>query len=113
MSYRAVAQRFGDCLVAKDYDAACALLTQELQSSTTPEIINSAIITMTNYATGAIQAALVMDDFTLEDWPGKQPNDLAVVYVALSGDFFSEAVTLTLAQDGEEVLIRHLAWGRP
>jgi hypothetical protein len=113
MNYRAVAQRFGDCLVAKDYNAACALLTQELQSSTTPEIINSAITAMTNYASGSIQAALVMDEFTLEDWPGKQPNDLAVVYVALNGDCFSEAVTLTLVQDGGEALIRHLVWGRP
>jgi hypothetical protein len=54
-----------------------------------------------------------MDDFTLEDWRGKQPDDLAVVYVALNGDSFSEAVTLTLAQHGEEALIRHLEWGRP
>jgi len=54
-----------------------------------------------------------MDDFSLEDWPDKPPDDLAVMYVVLNGDGFSEAVTLTLAQYGEEVLIRHLAWGRP
>ena len=54
-----------------------------------------------------------MDDFTLEEWPGKQAGDLAVVYVALNGDSFSEAVTLTLTQHGEEALIRHLEWGRP
>lgn len=113
MSHRAVAQRFGDCIVANDYDAACVLLTEEVRSSTTPEIIKSAITAMTNYASGSIQAALVIDDFTLEDWPGKQPNDLAVVYVALNGDCFSEAVTLTLVQDGDEALIRHLVWGRP
>jgi hypothetical protein len=54
-----------------------------------------------------------MDEFTLEDWPGKQADDLAVVYVSLNGDGFSEAVTLTLAKYGHEILIRHLEWGRP
>jgi hypothetical protein len=113
MSYRAIAERFGDCLVKNDYTAACAFLTEELQLSTTPESIKNAVATITSYAAGPIQEVQVMDDFTLEDWPGKQAADLAVVYVALNGSTFSEAVTLTLAQQGEKALIRHLEWGRP
>ena len=54
-----------------------------------------------------------MEDFTLKNWQGKQPGDLAVVYVALNGESFSEAVGLTLAEYNREILIRHLAWGRP
>jgi hypothetical protein len=54
-----------------------------------------------------------MEDFTLKNWPGKQPGDLAVVYVALNGESFSEAVSLTLAEYGREILIRLFAWGRP
>jgi hypothetical protein len=54
-----------------------------------------------------------MEDFTLKNWPGKQPCDLAVVYVALNGESFSEVVSLTLAEYGQEILIRHLEWGRP
>jgi len=38
-----------------------------------------------------------MEDFTLKNWPGEQRGDLAVVYVALNGESFSEAVSLTLA----------------
>lgn len=113
MSYRAVAQRFGDCIAQKDYDAAWALLGKELHVSSTSESIKNAVTTITPYASGSIQEAQVMDDCTLEDWPGKQPDDLAVVYVALNGEDFSEAVTLTLAEDGREILIRHLEWGRP
>jgi len=113
MSYRAIAQEFGDCITNRDYGAACALLTKQLQGSTTPERICNAVSTMTSYAPGPIQEAQVMDDFTLEDWPGKQAGDLAVVYVALNGDSFSEAVTLTLMKQGEDILIRELAWGRP
>jgi hypothetical protein len=54
-----------------------------------------------------------MEDFTLKNWPGKQLGYLADVYVALNGESFSEAVSLTLAEYGQEILIRHLAWGRP
>lgn len=54
-----------------------------------------------------------MDAFTFEEWPGKQPSDLAVVYVALNGSSCSEAVTLTLAQYGEAIVIRCLAWEQP
>jgi len=113
MSYRAVAQQFGDCIVQNDYGAAGSLFTKELQASSTPESIKNAVATMTDYASGPIQQAQVMDDFTLEDWPGKQADDLAVVYVALNGENFSEAVTLTLTESGQEILIRHLEWGRP
>ncbi len=97
----------------KDYDAAWSLLSEELRLSFTSESIKIAVTTMTAYATGSIQEAQVMDDFTLEDWPGKQTDDLAVAYVALNGENFSEAVTLALAEYGQEILIRHLEWGRP
>ena len=68
---------------------------------------------MTAYASGSIREAQVMDDFTLEEWPDKQPNDLAVAYVALNGENFSEAVILTLAEHDQEIMIRHVEWGRP
>jgi hypothetical protein len=113
LSGRAVAQRFGDCIAKKDYDAAWALLCEELQLTSTSESIKNAVTTMTASGTGWIHVVQVMDDFTLEDWPGKQADDLAVAYVALNGENFSEAVTLTLAEYGQEILIRHLEWGRP
>lgn len=113
MTCRAIAQLFGDCLATNQYAAAWALLAEPLKSAATPGVIRSAVATMTACACGPIREAQVMDDFIVEDWPGKQAGDLAVVYAALNGDSFSEAVTLTLAQYGDEVLIRDLVWGRP
>lgn len=113
MAYRSVAQHFGDLIVLKDYSAAWKLLAKEVQKSISPEDIQSAVETMIAAAPGPIQEAQVMEDFILEDWPGKLQGDLAVVYVALSGERFSEAVTLTLTQYGEDTLIRQLEWGRP
>ena len=113
MTYRVVAQHFGDLITRKDYSAAWKLLAKEAQTSITPELIQDAVATVITGAPGPIQVAQVMEDFIVEDWPGKLPGDLAVVYVALTGESFSEAVTLTLAHYGEDTLIRHLEWGRP
>jgi hypothetical protein len=113
MSYRDVAQHFGDLITRKNYSAAWKLLAEEAQTSITPEVIQAAVARMSAYVPGPIQEAEVMEDFILEEWPDKRPGDLAVVYVALTGSNFSEAVTLTLAQYGKDALIRHLEWGRP
>jgi hypothetical protein len=110
---QAVAQRFGDCLVRRDHDGAWSLLARDLQASISPAAIRDAVATMTAYASSPLLEAQVMEDFALEDWPGKQPGDLAIHYVALNGDGFSEAVTLTVAQYANEVLIGRLEWGRP
>jgi hypothetical protein len=66
----------------------------------------------TAYATGPIKTAQVMDDCVPEDWPDGKLADLAVVYGALNGDGFGEAVSLTLALVGDSVFIRHFEWGR-
>ena len=49
----------------------------------------------------------------LEDWPGKAANELAMVYVPLEGDVYSEAITLTLAELSGELCISGIEWGRP
>jgi hypothetical protein len=113
MVYRKVANSFGDFIVRGEYSLAFGLFSKEMQAVTSPAAIKAAVATMTAYASGPLQGAEVIEEFTLEDWPDKQPDDLAVVYVALNGESFSEAVTLTLAQYDEEILIRHLEWGRP
>ena len=113
MDYRTVAQSFGALIAHRDYSGAWDLLTKEAQRVITPEGIKTAAMNISAYAPGPIQEAQVMENFILEDWPGKQQGDLAVVYVALSGESFSEAVTLTLVQVGAESMIRHIEWGRP
>ncbi|MFO0039099.1 MAG: hypothetical protein ACK522_09180 [Synechococcaceae cyanobacterium] len=66
----------------------------------------------TAYATGPIKTAQVMDDCAHEDLLDGKLADLAVVYGALNGDGFGDAVSLTLAQVGDSVFTRHFEWGR-
>lgn len=62
---------------------------------------------------GPITSVELVTECILEDWPGKQKDAVARVYVGLSGDGFCEAVTVTLSRENSQIRIRHLEWGRP
>lgn len=46
-------------------------------------------------------------------WPSKQPGDIGWAYVAISGEGFSEAVTVVVSRVNGSLLIRDIEWGRP
>jgi hypothetical protein len=108
-----VAEQFGCRIVGGDYVAACALLAHEARLANPPQAIEAAVARMLSGAPGPILQSQMIEEGTVMDWPGQQPADIAVVYVALSGDGFSEAVTLTLVLEAQQVRIRQLVWGRP
>ncbi len=112
-TFRDVAQHFGESIAAGNYPAAFELLTPEAQALYPPESLKAAVATITADAPGGIQAVQVMEEGVVEDWPAKQPGDVASVYVALTGVGFAEAVTVTVVQRNHTLLIRHLEWGRP
>jgi hypothetical protein len=112
-TFRDVAQQFGELIAAGNYPAAFTLLTPEAQATSTPESLKTAVATMTAQSQGGIQEVQVMEEGIVEDWPEKQPGDVASVYVALTGVGFAEAVTVTVVQRNGNLLIRHLEWGRP
>jgi hypothetical protein len=112
-SYIETARQFGNNIAKSDYIAAHHLLTNEAQVIHTPDDLRESVECMIAYDPGPIQSVQVMEEFILEDWPAKRDGDVAIVYVALDGDEFCEAVTLTLMQVGEDFRIRDLEWGRP
>ena len=66
---------------------------------------------MTAYAEGPIQEVEVMD--TLDSWPDKLQGDVAWVYVALTGESFTEAVAVVLTNSTHGIRIGEIEWGRP
>ena len=108
-----VAEQFGKFIAKEDYFAAYTLLTEEAQAVHSPEEFREAVAEMTTYAPGLIRKVQVMEEFILEDWSDKKERDLAVVYVALQGDGFNEAVTVTLTEERRKIRIRELQSGRP
>ena len=113
MTPQEVAQQFGTLIAKQNFPAAWELLTEEARIVNTPEEMKAAVATMTPPGAGLIQSAQVVEEGTLESWPSQQPGDVAIVYIALNGDNFSEAVVVTVVESGCNHLIRHLEWGRP
>jgi hypothetical protein len=108
-----IACRFGWLIVQQDYQAAWLLLTREARVANSPATLKAAVDAMIAGARGPILKATVIEEVAIEDWPGKRPSDVGIVYVALTGDGFSEAVTLTLTRELDRISVRDLAWGRP
>lgn len=113
MAARDVAQHFATLIAQGDLASAIELLTDPGRSVHTPEAIKAAVAAMLGGTTGPIRTVRVVEEGTVEDWPGKQPGDVAIVYVALNGDGFSEAVTVTVVEQHGRHLISQLEWGRP
>jgi peroxiredoxin len=112
-NYIEVAKQFGNLIAKSNYVAAHALLTKEAQTAYSPDDFKESVEHMIAYDPGPIQSVEVMKDFILTDWPKKQDGDVAIVYVALGGGDFCEAVTVTLVQVDGDLRIRDLEWGRP
>jgi hypothetical protein len=110
-TFNETATQFANALVQRDYSLAHSLLADALKGELPPDQLQARYEGMIAAYGNPAQAAEVME--TLTDWPDKQPGDLGWAYVAISGENFSEAVTLTLADQGGQPAIREIVWGRP
>lgn len=105
------AVEFATALGAGEYQRAHALLSSRLRSAISVAKLEADYKEMVSYGSGApttVAAVTAMDS-----WPDKQPGDLEWVYVAIANDTYSEAVTVVVAQENDELVIRSLEWGRP
>ena len=109
-----VAVQFGHSIAQGDYAAAHSLLTAGARAVHSPADLRQAVEQMMAYVDGGlITDVALVSECILEDWPDKQENDVGYVYVALDGEGFCEAVTVTLTREAGEIRIRELEWGRP
>ena len=108
-----VAEQFGHAIARCDYVAAHSLLSKAARAAHSPESIKQAVEEMIAIGDGPITEVDLVSECILEDWPAKQERDVGYVYVALTGDGFCEAVTVTLTREADAIRIRELEWGRP
>jgi hypothetical protein len=110
-SCTAVAEYFARALVEGRFEAAHSLLTPGQKIKTSAHDLKQTLEAMTAYADGPTTHIEVVN--TIDDWPAKEKNDVGWVYVAMAGDAHSEAITVIVAEDNGELLIRSVEWGRP
>jgi hypothetical protein len=49
----------------------------------------------------------------MQDWPGRKPTDAGWVYVSVGGDMCSEAITIVVTREDDELKVCTAEFGRP
>jgi|GEM_PF-5245992 len=65
------------------------------------------------YSSNAPDSISFDEEFFIEDWPDKMPDDVCSAYIGIQGADFSEAVTVTVTREQGNMFIRDIEWGRP
>jgi hypothetical protein len=114
-----IALTFARALVAKEYQKASAMLTPELKRANPPETLRKKLEEMIGYS-GDEKAwptyVLVVQGIDASDMdksPRKKKEDFGWTYVAIGGADYNEAVSVTVTEEGEQLRIREIEWGRP
>jgi hypothetical protein len=105
------AAAFAHHLVAGQFEAAHAMLSPKQQRQLSAAMLQEEYSTMVEYGDSAPNSVELIS--TLQTWPDRKKSDLGWAYVAISGDDFSEAVTVIVAQMQDKTVIRQIEWGRP
>ena len=105
------AVEFATALGAGEYQRAHAFLSSGLRSTMSLAKLEADYKAMVSHGSGAPTTVSAVTAMT--DWPDKQEGDLEWVYVAMANDTYSEAVTVVVAQEKEDLVIRSIEWGRP
>ncbi len=97
--------------VAGNTEDAHRILSDRMAADTAASDLKAHFDALSNDMGGVTEVGQPM--VILEDWPDKAEDDLAVVYVPLEGDVFSEAITLTVSKENDALRISSIEWGRP
>lgn len=112
--YAEIAVAFASALVNGEWVAAHALLASNLRWDLSPSMLGELYFGMFRGYTDGVPTSIHFDEqFTMEDWPGKQAGDAGWAYVSICGKNFVEAVAVIVTNRDGPLLIRSVEWGRP
>jgi hypothetical protein len=112
--FEEVAVNFASALVAGEFDRAATFLAPALGAELPAAALRDRFVAMfSGYAHGRATGIQFDDEFSLVEWPAKQPGDVGWVYVGIEAEDFLEAVSVTVADVDGMHLIRDIEWGRP
>ena len=112
--YAQVAVTFASDLVAGQFEKAHALLSPVLRERVSPRDLRESLYSMfRGYSQAEPKSIHFNEEFAGDEWPGRLPGDVGWAHVSIEGDDFVEAVTVTVMDLDDQLLIRHVEWGRP
>lgn len=90
------------------------MLGPPLSDTLSPDDLRSRFQAMyRGYAQGQPQKVWFDEEFSAVDWAAKQAGDVGWAYVAIEGEGFVEAVTVTVSERAGRLFVRNIEWGRP
>jgi hypothetical protein len=109
--YAELALAFAQALVAEDYEAAQAMLADDLRATLDARALGAHYEALIEGGDGPpIDVSVVS---TLTQWPQREAGDLGWAYVGIAGDDYVEGITVVVAQQAATAKIRSIEWGRP
>ncbi len=111
LDYRQAALEFTRSLAARDYPKAYAMTALAYRARRSQAQLQSDFEAIVPTDWGPIGPIEIGN--SMADWPGRQPTDLAWVYVSIGGDVYSEAVIVVVALEKGAAKIREIEFGRP
>jgi hypothetical protein len=110
-NYTGVALAFANALASRDYAGAYALASRSYRESRSLDDMRAefeTIVPLDWTTVGPIEIGQ-----TMQDWPGRKPTDAGWVYVSVGGDVYSEAITVVVTREDDELKVRTVEFGRP
>ena len=104
IDYLATGKAFTRFLTGREYDMAYAMTSGEYRAETSLPMMREAFEAMVPQDWGEtepVEASLVA-----EKWPAMKSGDLAMVYISIYGDVYSEAVTVVVGMEEGQPVIR-------
>ena len=104
---------FANAIVSGDFEAAHALLSESLKGEWPPARLEAELAAMIDYGVGPAEDVDLVGVNNMLGWEAREPADVGWAYVAISGEGFTEAVSVIVAREDGRFAIRELEWGRP
>ncbi len=112
--FEETAVSFASALVDGNFELAHTFLAPDLQTEFSRESLRECFFRMFRSYTDGLPTEIQFDDeFSLLEWPSKQPGDVGWAYVGIMGKDFVEAVSVTVCDVAGVHLIREIVWRRP
>lgn len=105
---------FAEALVAGDFEHAFTMVGPDIDGVRSPEALRDRFYAMfRGYASGEPTRAVLDPEFSLHEWPARAEGGVGWAYVSIEGEGFVEGVALTIASEGDRLLVCDIEWGRP
>jgi hypothetical protein len=109
-----IAVAFASALVEGDFARAHGLLAPALRDRLSPSALRAEFYAMfRGYTDGEPMSIDYDEQFSMTEWPDKEPHDVGSAYVGIIGEGFVEAADVTVAEVDGRLLVRLIEWGRP